>query len=144
MRGPSITPSPFVRYSSQDYDVKNRFFPVQDDGGYRPEQEGSYWGDPSLSSRGPPAPTPHDHKGTPAFRYRSGRSPFRYRSLSQTLRYLHIPVPVPVPGNCQTACDDRLKAGPLRESRPAPGFMRGREKIRWPVPSKKDSLFNSP
>ena len=42
---------------------------------------------------------------------------------------LHLPglVPVPVPGNCQTACDDRLKAGPLREERPAPGFRRGRD-----------------
>lgn len=32
------------------------------------------------------------------------------------------PVPVPVPLNRQTAWDDRLRAGPLRESRSAPGF----------------------
>jgi hypothetical protein len=37
-----------------------------------------------------------------------------------------MPGPVPcVPLNSQTACDDRLKAGPLRESWPAPGFWRG-------------------
>jgi hypothetical protein len=28
--------------------------------------------------------------------------------------------------NCQTPCDDRFKAGPLRGDRPAPGFLRGR------------------
>jgi hypothetical protein len=49
---------------------------------------------------------------------------FRDHSISQTLRYLPGPVPC-VPPNCQTACDDRLKAGPLRESRPAPGFRKG-------------------
>ena len=32
------------------------------------------------------------------------------------------PVPVYVPLNCQTACDDRLKAGPLREIGQPPGF----------------------
>jgi len=53
-----------------------------------------------------------------------------------------FPVPVTLPkspvracfvarsysGNCQTACDHRLKAGPLRGDWPAPGFQRGREK----------------
>lgn len=33
-----------------------------------------------------------------------------------------VPVPVPVPDNCQTACDDRLRAGPLREPGQPPGF----------------------
>ena len=36
-----------------------------------------------------------------------------------------VPVPVPVPDNCQTACDDRLRAGPLCESRPAPRVSAG-------------------
>ena len=35
------------------------------------------------------------------------------------------PMPVPVPLNSQTVCDNRLKAGPLRESRPAPGSRAG-------------------
>jgi len=42
------------------------------------------------------------------------------------------PVPVPVPLNRQTACDDRLKAGPSRESRPAPGFPEGMGGARPP------------
>ena len=47
---------------------------------------------------------------------------FRYRSLFQTLRYMPGLVPC-VPSNRQTACEDRLPAGPIRESRPAPGFF---------------------
>ena len=42
----------------------------------------------------------------------------------QNLRYLQVPVPVHIPGNCQTACDNRLRAGPLRGDRSAPGFQR--------------------
>jgi hypothetical protein len=34
-----------------------------------------------------------------------------------------------VPDICQTACDDRLKAGPLREIGQPPGFGRNREKL---------------
>jgi hypothetical protein len=48
----------------------------------------------------------------------------RPRSLSQNLRYVPVPVLVHVPGNCQTACDDRLKAGLLRETGQPPGFSR--------------------
>ena len=50
-------------------------------------------------------------------------------TLSENLRYPPGPVPVHVPLNCQTACDDRLKAGPLRGDRPAPGFSLS-EKIK--------------
>jgi len=44
---------------------------------------------------------------------------------SDTLLYLPGPVPC-VPLNSQTACDDRFRAGPLREIGHPPGFMRGR------------------
>ena len=58
------------------------------------------------------------------FSFPAKSSHFRYRTLSQTLRYVPVPVPVPFPGNCQTACDDRLKAGPLRGRGQPPGFGR--------------------
>ena len=35
---------------------------------------------------------------------------------------MKVPVPVPVPLNRQTACDDRFRAGPLREGGQPPGF----------------------
>ena len=48
------------------------------------------------------------------------------RSLTrQTLRYLPDPVPVPIPFNYQTACDDRLKAGPLRGDPASPRVSEG-------------------
>jgi hypothetical protein len=53
---------------------------------------------------------------------------------SSLLPFLPVPVPVPVPDNCQTVCNDRLKAGPLREDWPAPGFRRGRVGAGLPVP----------
>ena len=45
--------------------------------------------------------------------------------LPQNLRYLHVPVPVHVPGNCQTACDDRLPAAPRPRDPASPGVSEG-------------------
>jgi len=36
-----------------------------------------------------------------------------------------VSVPVPVPGNSQTTCDDRLKAGPLRGEKASPRVLVG-------------------
>ena len=55
------------------------------------------------------------------------KDPGNDHQVARVARYPHVPVPVPVPDNYQTACDDRLKAGPLHGDRPAPGFRRGRE-----------------
>jgi len=60
------------------------------------------------------------------------------------LRYMPVPVPVQVPGNCQTVCDHRLKAGPLRGDTASPGVSEGmgganREIIR---PDFSRKIFN--
>lgn len=56
------------------------------------------------------------------FRYRNSPALSGISHSPKISGKLPGPVPVHVPDNCQTACDDRLKAGPLRETGQPPGF----------------------
>jgi hypothetical protein len=69
-------------------------------------------------------------------------SPFQYHSLSQKVRYMPIPVPVPVPDNCQTACDDRLMAGPLRGDPASPRVSEGTGQIGKTELTNKERIKN--
>ena len=49
----------------------------------------------------------------------------KIQEVGLKFRYLHIPVPVHVPGTCQTSCDDRLKAGPFTRRPASPRVPEG-------------------